>query len=459
MFNNDFYPTPKNVIEKMGFDPSNKIVLEPSAGKGDIVDYCKSNGAKKILTFEKDEMLRDILKRKSIVMGDDFLKANGEKLSHIDMIVMNPPFSTAHVHILKAWEVAPEGCEIYALCNYETIAKDYRYTELNILVNDYGSAENLGNCFSNAERRTNVEVGLIKLVKPIISGTDDEWSGFFMDEEEEEENLDPGMIRYDEVRALVNRYVFTMKIFDDFQEKLQSLEYACSQIGMTSFSVTVGYRDNITTKEEFSKKLQKESWGHIFKRMNLEKFVTSGVMKNINKFVEEQEKIPFTMKNIYHMMNIIVGTREENLQKALIEAVDNFTKYTHENRFGVEGWKTNSGHMLNKKIIVEGIMETQSFMSFVPKYDSYGGQKINDLNKVLCNLTGQDYNKIGDVYYLNKIYRDIKPNTWYDWGFFDIKMFKKGTMHLKFKRVEDWYILNLTYGKLKGFSLPETYKK
>jgi len=40
MFGPDFYPTPKEVIETMLANSSvaNKIILEPSAGKGDIVD-------------------------------------------------------------------------------------------------------------------------------------------------------------------------------------------------------------------------------------------------------------------------------------------------------------------------------------------------------------------------------------------------------------------------------------
>lgn len=32
-------------------------------------------------------------------------------------------------------------------------------------------------------------------------------------------------------------------------------------------------------------------------------------------------------------------------------------------------------------------------------------------------------------------------------------------MHVKFKDENDWYFLNKAYGELKGFSLPETYKK
>ena len=45
--NVDFYPTPVEVIKTMllGEDIFNKVILEPSAGKGDIVDYLKENGA------------------------------------------------------------------------------------------------------------------------------------------------------------------------------------------------------------------------------------------------------------------------------------------------------------------------------------------------------------------------------------------------------------------------------
>jgi hypothetical protein len=76
------------------------------------------------------------------------------------MIIMNPPFSNADKHIIHAWEIAPEGCEIVSLCNYETIAKEYRYEKLGRLIKTYGNSYNLGDCFTQAERKTGVEIGL-----------------------------------------------------------------------------------------------------------------------------------------------------------------------------------------------------------------------------------------------------------------------------------------------------------
>ena len=33
-----------------------------------------------------------------------------------------------------------------------------------------------------------------------------------------------------------------------------------------------------------------------------------------------------------------------------------------------------------------------------------------------------------------------------------------GTMHIKFKDLNEWYLLNKAYGELKGFTLSEQYK-
>ena len=53
IFNKNFYPTPQEVIFTMlnGVDVEGKTVLEPSAGKGDIVEELTVRGAKEVLTI------------------------------------------------------------------------------------------------------------------------------------------------------------------------------------------------------------------------------------------------------------------------------------------------------------------------------------------------------------------------------------------------------------------------
>ena len=183
MFNKDFFPTPANVIKKMiqGEDMQNNTILEPSAGKGDIVDYLQDLGGN-VIACENNEDLRVILESKCRVIESDFLKLTGDKISHIDYIVMNPPFSADENHILHAYEIAPAGCKIIALCNYSTIANPHTNSrkQLVSIIENLGTVENLGDCFKDAERKTGVEIGLIRIQKTGQKKSD-EFSGFFLD--------------------------------------------------------------------------------------------------------------------------------------------------------------------------------------------------------------------------------------------------------------------------------------
>lgn len=468
MFNPDFYPTPPEIIDYMlsELDINGKVVLEPSAGKGNIVDALKTFGAKQVLTFEKEPDLQTIVAEKSTLLGDDFLSCTRDQVSHINAIIANPPFSTGGKHILHMWEIAPEGCQIVALCNTNTLEKDFTRERrmLNNLVNDYGRAEHLGSSFLKAERKTDVEVSLIRLFKPIVS-EESNWDGFFM-EEDEESISGSGIMQYNEVRSIVNRYVAAVKLFDQYTEVSQQMNFLLKPVGLNDgFSCQLSYGKAVKTKEDFSKELQKESWKWIFKQMNVGKYVTSGVMEDINKFVEEQQKYPFTMRNIYRMFEIIIGTREQTMNRALIEVFDKLTKHHHDNRYQVEGWKTNSHYLVNKKFILEFVTELGWHGEMKVRWN--GNQdKMNDLHKALCYLTGEepvDVYKTDEegnhpkIESLHMWAHNFNPSwsTWYDWGFFEIKGFKKGTLHCKFKDEKVWAMFNRKIAEIKGFPLPE----
>lgn len=84
--NADFYPTPDEVINTMmmGENFIGKTILEPSAGKGNIVDWLKKNGAGKIIACEKDANLKKLLNGKCEMIADDFLTVSSEQISHVD---------------------------------------------------------------------------------------------------------------------------------------------------------------------------------------------------------------------------------------------------------------------------------------------------------------------------------------------------------------------------------------
>ncbi|RZJ90784.1 MAG: DUF4942 domain-containing protein [Chryseobacterium sp.] len=451
MFDPEFFPTPISVLDQMGIDCYDKVCLEPSSGKGDIIDYLNKSGACEVLCCERNKDLATISASKGQLIGNDFFAINSQQISHVNQIVMNPPFSNADKHILHAWQIAPEGCEIIALCNWETVnnQRGYGRSELRTIISNYGTSENLKNCFSTAEKTTNVEVGLVRLFKPVLSD-DFNWDGFFYSNEIE--GRTDGLMSYNEVRAIVNTYVAAVKCFDKAKEIGMELSRLT---GETAFQIIVGQEKNITTKDQFAREFQIKQWKRVFTKLNIEKFVTKGVMEDINKFTNSRLNYPFTMKNVYRMIDIIIGTRESTMNRAIAEAVDNFTQHTHENRFGVEGWKTNEGHLLNKKFIVNHVAGFEFGNNLrVLTYNSRQVDYIIDLFKALAYVTATDFETIPTVYKINEL--KLIPNTWYDWGFFEFKVYKKGTGHFKFKNEKVWEQLNRVYAKIKGQVLPES---
>lgn len=457
MFNKDFYPTPSTVLEQMQIDCSGKIVYEPSAGSGNIIQFLRNNGAASIIASELNDDLAQIAKSKAdkFIPGS-FLDVKPEQISHIDMIVMNPPFSNGDAHVLHAWQIAPDGCEIKSLINAETLTNAYsrQRRELNNIVSNYGQVINFDNAFSDAERKTDVSVAMITLFKP-KSSSEAEWEGFFLDEEPEAQAN--GIMKFDAVRDIVNRYVAAVKCFDEHLIIAQRMSALTLDFNVGTFSFGISHNNAVVSRDEFKKELQKKAWASIFDKVNLNKFVTSGVMKDINKFVENQTKVPFTMKNVYHMFDIIVGTSPEIFNRSLVEALDNFTMHTHENRYEVEGWKTNDAHMLNSKFII-GYLFQMGYNGYLTwNYSSRNVERLEDLVKVLCWVTGTDYQSI-QAFHVFANQTKIVANTWYDWGFFRVKAFKKGTGHFQFKDLDHWAMLNERYAKIKGLAIPETIR-
>ena len=106
MFGEQFYPTPRNVIETMYKCITNRSArhyLEPSAGKGDIADYIKMyKHPETVDCIEIDPNLAHILKGKGYeVVGSDWLTYNDT--CFYDVIMMNPPFANGVDHLLNRW--------------------------------------------------------------------------------------------------------------------------------------------------------------------------------------------------------------------------------------------------------------------------------------------------------------------------------------------------------------------
>jgi hypothetical protein len=458
MFNKDFFPTPENVIELMiqGENIAGKVILEPSAGKGDIVDYLTEHGAKNVISCENNEDLKKILQTKCKIIESDFLNLTSDKISHIDFIIMNPPFSADEKHILHAYNIAPAGCKIISLCNTSTVENTHTNSrkELKKLIDSYGISENLGDCFTDAERQTGVNITLIKINKP-GSSYKTEFEGFFMDEEPEEAGQ-IGLMSYNIVRDLVNRYVAAVKLYDTQLQTGQKMNALLSNFYGSDLTFTCSENGAVKLRNEFKKDLQKAGWKFIFNKMDLRKNTTQGLMDDINKFVEQQSEIPFTMRNIYHMLDMVVQTTGQRMDKAILQAFDTITEHHHDNRQYLKGWKTNSHFLVGKKFILPSCVSPSKEYGYTSTTYSYlSGYKsdtIADLEKALCFANSINYDDIKTVY--QSIGRNLYAE-YYESYFFKYKAFKNGNMHFEFINDDIRGKFNQRVAKLKGYPLFE----
>lgn len=463
--NTDFYPTPDNVIAQMmmGEDYMFKTILEPSAGSGNIVKWLQQTGDCNVVACEKDVHLRKLLDGLCPLIGDDFFYLTAEQVSHVDYIVMNPPFSNGAEHIMHAWEIAPSGCTIIALCNSTNVnATCYReYRKLQEVIKLNGCSESLGDVFSTSERKTHVDVSLVKLYKQ--ADGEDEFSDYFFSQEDEDaanQNTKEGLMPYNVVRDLVNRYISAVKLFDGVMaassqiNEIAKVDNNCLPIYFTA--VTSGDRPTTVTREQYKKELQKYYWNVIFRKLNLEKFATSQLHQQINRFVEKQSNVPFTMGNVYRLLNMVVQTTESRMRTALSEAFDLICSLSAENSTAGETWKSNANYMVNKKFIVPYITEYNTHWPspFVAIRISSNRDKVEDICKALCFLTGNDYYNMETL--INHVNGNLFPwGGWFDWGFFRCKAFKKGTMHFEFKDEKVWMMFNREIAKERGWCLPK----
>jgi len=460
MFNKDFYPTPNEVITLMVNDLSlaNKNVLEPSAGKGNIVSYLQGLGAS-VQACENHPELRGFVSNMCTLIKDDFLELSASEASHFDFIIMNPPFSDQDKHIEHAWKIAPNGCIIVSLCNSAMFERTHwtrTISRVSKLIDEHGTKQDLGNVFKESERTTDVNVSLIRLYKPAFE--EDDFSNYF-DLDEEYVNYDSGIMAYSVVQDMVSRYVDSVRKFDEVEEIAKRINENISTItsgnAIEFGAFKLDYNDRRRLhKEDFIVELQKKAWENVFKKMNMDKYLTENVKSDINKFVQQQKNIPFSVNNIYKMLDMVIQTNGQRMDKVLEEVFDTITHHYHDNRYNLEGWKTNSHYLVNEKIILPYITSNE-WGSFRVRYSSQGNVgEIEDFCKALCYVEGVDYDSIGGLYlFVNK--NEQEWGKWFDWGFFECKGFKKGTMHFKFKDRSVWARFNQRIAKIKGYPLPE----
>ena len=445
------------------------VILEPSAGSGDIVRYCKQDGARYVKACEINDVLRSALYNECNVIAPDFLTVQREQVADINYIIMNPPFTTVEKHILHAWEIAPDGCTILALCpssrfRFGCYGDDKKLKELADL---YGSREELGDVFntSTADRRTDAEISLLRLYKPSEKTEDFEDLDFDETPEgwDDMGNGQEGVIKYDAVRDMVKRYNSALAQFDAVQEASKKINEdiktftACRiHFGAHGDDCRGNKFQNIT-RDRFRKELQHAAWSSIFELLNMQKYTTNVLQEKIARFVETSEARPFNLKNIYLVVSSVLQNIGNIMEECVVKAFDTICSLSAENSTAGEKWKTNSNYMVNQKFIVNGLSCEKRWnghlsYSIGHSYDRSG--KMEDFYKAMSFLTGQPLKE--DCYrpFRSQIVESCTDTgEWFYFDWFRVKFYKKGTMHFEFTDINIWYRFNQVAAKHKGWAI------
>jgi hypothetical protein len=478
--NKNFYPTPKHVIRKM-IEPfvlkdekgrtinslRSMQILEPSAGKGDILDFLvEEYGVKKssLYAIEKDPELQYTLQGKDYkVIGNDFLDYFGDYQFHL--IIANPPFDQGDKHLLRMWEVIENG-NIICLLNAETIRNPHTSYRQHLakIIKDHGSYEFIGSPFVDAERKTEVETVIVRLQKQGKRRFDFDFKFENVTKEQtldfSEKLIGDKVALNDQTGNLLRCYQMTKTAFYLFLREKAQLEFYAKPIlnaNTDIFSIAnAAIKDGNSQQERFNlflDNLKFQAWREILRKMNIEKYLTNGVLKNFNDFAKNQGSLDLTKENIHNLVMMIIQNRDNIMKKAIVDVFDIFTKYHKENREHVEGWVTNESWIVGSKIILPYYIEMGYSGYFTWSHRRW--DEFLDIEKVLCYIEGIDYEEMGKAigsYDYRASNRDkeyvrvpmkiaiektpIGSTQWTDSEFFLVRCFKKGTIHLKWKSEE-----------------------
>lgn len=132
----DYYATPTaevyNILDTLNYNFDNKTILDPCVGGGHmmegIINYCTTKGANNFKLIGTDIQYRGYVSDQvRTEYGLDFL-ADDYPHDSIDIVVMNPPYSTLEPFIIRGLEVAKD--KLIVLCRTQVLEGVGRYVNI-----------------------------------------------------------------------------------------------------------------------------------------------------------------------------------------------------------------------------------------------------------------------------------------------------------------------------------------
>jgi hypothetical protein len=487
-----FYPTPESLLWKIttGIELSKmNAILEPSAGKGDIVkfilkknesDYNRRHKETDIDCIEIDENLQSILKGKSYrVVHNDFLTFHTFK--KYDLIIMNPPFAEGDKHLLKAIELqSRHGGQIICILNAETLRNCHTNTRKDLsrkLADLEAEIEFTTKAFCFAERKTDVEIAVIKIDIPEPERVSDIMNNLKADETDYTINQNTEQITHsDYCERMVAQCTFEirsgLKLIQEYAAMAPHiLDSTKKEHAGAILQLKINDRDYEYHEigNAYVEKVRYKYWEALFKSEEFMNLLTSNLRDEYCSKLKKLRKIDFSIYNIEQIKREIMINMVGSLESTILQMFDKFSQQHHYNEeyskniHYYNGWKTNKAWYINKKVILPcyrfyGGQGAWGYSGFEPdNYDLVA--QLMDIEKVLNYLDqgrtdGTCWSIRSSMEQAKQECQTVKIPTKY----FHITFYKKGTMHITFKDDELLKKFNIFGSQRKGW-LPPAYGK
>lgn len=467
----NFYPTPKEVIEKMitcmGKDISRcTTVLEPSAGKGDLADGLRNAfyHEPQMDCVELDAELAHTLRGKGYpTVQTDFLTYYPDK--KYGFIVLNPPFDKGASHLLHAMELQRDGGRIICLLNAETLKNPYS-KERKLLVQkleEYGAEiQYLQDAFltESTERKTDVEVALVSFTIP-----ERKKCSFIIEElkratEEQYQDAEAtAVVSGDFFHQMVQQYQFEMAAGKRLIQEAVAMEpYLLNS--MREYSQPI-LQLNLTDVNEFVRKLRHKYWDGLFQAPQFVGLLTSNLQKELKSIISKMVNYDFSLENIQFIKEQIMGNLVGGVEDTIMELFEKLSaEYSwypecQKNIHYYNGWASNQAHKINKKVILP-INGFHAYGFSKGKLDLYYLQSVlSDIEKALNYLDDGTTAPVDLMRVLERANQEGSTKK-IPLKYFRITLYKKGTCHIEFTNPDLLDKLNIFGSRKRGW-LPPCY--
>ena len=425
--------------------------------------------------IESEPVLCDVLKGKNYnVVDTDFLTFDGDKM--YDLIIMNPPFSNGAEHLLRAIKIGLKGgSQIVCLLNAETIKNPYSNIRKELLkqLDKYGATyEYLTDAFKGAERSTDVEVVIVRLKLP---NPFSEHSVLLNELKEREIQLEAGeapqalvtneemqqaVLMYKQEIAAGKRLIEEYLALKPFLTTCFEKEDTPSYMKGCTLKLTSGKGDEL----DFNKYVYDVRYKYWYELLHNASFMgnlTSNLLDEYFSQIKEFAKKDFSLSNIYAVKIDVLKNTARGIEEKILSTFETLS-YEHsmeceKNVHYYNGWKTNKAYIINPKVIVP-YMHTFDDIWKKFRYGYDFDKFLTDLEKVLDFLDGGETKEIINISRWLQHYEQIQQTKNLHFKYFDVSVYKKGTIHITFTNEEVLKMLNI-FGSMKKGWLPPSYAK